>query len=545
VVFNRNGYLTLVPITGIGDVYHVLTEHNVVESGNVSVNAEGNVFTRIVVTGTSQPTSDSCGIVTKQHVVDTYDNYFIPKHSYYVQQSSGTLANSPTYGVNRDARRELIKRVIVTQEYACDTMISERVETYEWYAPPTARYQIDDTSGGIVYVTPYAYIYDPDAAKDDNAPAYFWYSFKFVKTSDVLTIYNFTDEPLDGGKWIADTPVGSLIATEVFHGGWRQRKAALEGPRSVGGAWGSLFIVDRYLLASGEGVWDQTAYWCCSHGSYTSSNGWNQPSDQYLKYTVTIYDLNDKGYVLSEITTEAGDYPWPGYKYRYHGTVESNEEYEGDEEFPGASYVYDVRRWLSTIGVWYGLRPQREDHTVYIANDIGTSHKKISSWHTYDEITSGSTIENQDGYLPAAEFRWDLLPPDSVYFDEDEMGGRAVASPSESQDFIVEFSVPALECCHMPCETSVSNDLIESEDEAEAFGKRILMEGSAYEVAVPLFFDITKEPGKLVHVQLKNQRMNYGHGLNHDMTIKQVTHSKNGVDSPLLTTITGKIYTFG
>lgn len=226
------------------------TADDMLAGETVTIAADGDIPTTFVVRGTrvEQP-GGSGGKVTTETVVETWTPDFVTPQARYRQDGqpgSATYGDLIALAYDETPRRELVSRITTrrTTENGCLTVVE--VITEGWMAPQAARY-IREAPDVLEYRP--VYIYDQDAARDDQATAYEdrEYRFRRISITRTETYYGRLDTSrglttdqrrLVGleagvGSLNAARP-GDLLLTAVYTAGWyNPRRAIGIGPDDV------------------------------------------------------------------------------------------------------------------------------------------------------------------------------------------------------------------------------------------------------------------------------------------------------------------------
>ncbi len=425
-------------------------------TGGQSVTPPGDVVTRITVTGTQQITRDACGRRTVQQEAISKSIY-APRAAVYQQNGAGTLL---TTGLIQDAAAlRVTGKTLTIREYACDTLLAERVYTYGWYNPLAVRYKVLDAAGNVSAENG-VFLYEGE--EDDDTMAYRWPRERFVLIGYTESVYGYDED-------------GFLVTVTTRKDFPHFISAALKSrPNTTVGWEDANWITGRLLLGNRSGVRNAGAV---DPSAYTEHMPREIPGNDYAGLSagqerereVITYDNlvteTPGGLLVGNVQRQTTA------RYTYHAPQGGLWQYAGDE---GKSVE------------WERLALYEEEAMDYLPEDGDGSHGEVRTITREGKTVEVNVERGLDGYLPAATRSLDLTPPASSYANATDAANALPASRAETAPIEAEVIDYALESFHPRNEARISNQWIENPVEGQAVGVREMREGSAYEISVEL-----------------------------------------------------------
>lgn len=440
--------------------------------------------TRITLTGSRQITRDTCGRFTApvQEILQIGPK--LPTTAAFRQAFDGVLtayvpASPPV--LDEDA---LISRTLITTEYDCDTVISERVQEWGWFNPRTWRYKLN--SATTVYgfnstgYNPNAYLMETEATAGDGTEAYLWPQERFVQVSDTITTYQFD---ADGYK------TGAVVTRH----GWVLPRVGLKETASPGAAaWDTIDWKGVRILAGGDGVGDPSGVPLTGTEFYTGAvtlAGLPVFTGYVEEQTVQAFTNTADGYrqgqseTISRILAETGGRDTSGKVHLYNG----NEEKDRDRETLRVAEIRAERYY-----------PETE-----------TSHASIvTRTRANGEPLEPATIDHpRSGWLPLADRRNDIEPPASTYETAEEAAFALAASRFDSQPIKASVHSPALATFREEWELKRQEPWAENVRELEARAVDELRELSSQRISYELPANFLIRPGQVASVPFRRRAL--------------------------------------
>lgn len=477
-----------------------------ITNSDVDIEAKGGeVATRIVVTG-EYSKIENCGLEVKTNTFELFE-FFAPLNALY-SQSADVSPLAPTYNLVGFAATplpdNLKRRVVREQTLDCGTLIQERIRTYEYKNLRTWRYRID--VDGNISAHNFGYFMDQGLPNDDSE-LYIWPQERFVEVSESVTFqdYSETEGLVFDGEW-SNPPRASKIGSRSFFSGYKLLKSALKTASGTTPWEERPFIADKKITGGHDGVADAhlvEEYF----GDYLDLMGIGLAANGYLQYDILRNTIRPDGYRTKDINKTYTSRIVPGSAFQYNGGKESK---------------YEDEIVLGTVETNIIDNPENIDKTeenIYAADEkSGKQTIKIVTDYNEVPLNPKTTIDNADGFLPLSEF----MPQE----------GQNLSN----QSFEFPLDAPVLLISHVEFEKEISNDTIEYNEQAIAFGVSELREGSALSCVFFCPFNIPLEPGKVVRVYIRRN------GLNEKVFIRNVSGSWNGLGSTIITKAQGRIY---
>lgn len=494
LTWSEDGRLTTAPRLPVDteSVVLTLTAHDLaVDAGDI-VTWPADVVTDLTLTATRQVAADECGIRTTEQVVEIFEQH-LPVRAAFRQGAAGALS-AVSVPAGEEPILTLVRRIITTLTYYCDTVILQRVRTYALRNKSVWRYRIDDTGAIVEYhITPEVYILDQDAVTDDQALAYGWPVERFILESD-----EYTRNVYDEENYLTD------VITE--RKAWRQRRAHLKERSLTFTGWDdepfNLGANRIYVLGNGE---------CVSDRDEDFSNYNTPDDDNNWTYRQTEHFEREGAYLKSKSITRRENYLPPGGNYLYLGGVESGEP----EEVFG-----DVEKEIE----------------AYVEVDE-TRAKRIASRIDYREVPTGrvlsAVVEDLDSYLPEAPRLLDGTPDPSEFETEEEAAAAVEASRLESEELRHACRSELLRSAYRQRDETQSVAYAEDEADLESLCVQRLREGAALDVSttLPALFPPLK--GKQVRVRVPNI------DLDALVRVRTVAHADPGPGGAITTRVDG------
>lgn len=481
-------------------------EFNTIDIGDdIEIESDGGeVATHILVTGEVTFEKD-CGLrnVTTEYILK---ETFAPLSASYTQDTGGGI--NP-YGLVLPEIERIRRKVVRVLTYDCKTLIQEKVMTFEWKNPRTWRYTLDGTVEGDILGWNFGYFLD--AVPSITSELYAWDQEKFVQISELTTKYDYSDGvglAFDGG-WLYP-PVASNHRNRTVYSGYRFPKSALK--TNIGDPtlpWEqTAFIPSKKITGGGEGVDDDytvESYFGEKSGSFSESG-----LSGYLQYDLFVNDIRDDGYITRDRKYVYATKVVPGTSYLYAGGIGNTSKYEDEKILVNVMFdvVIDNENTFSKEINLYAADEQSGLKTIRTTIDYNFNPPRAK-----DEDFYG------DGYLPFAEFK--------------EREGTNI--DVQSFEFIVE--APVLLISHPYFKKPLSNSLIETEQEAQDLAVSELRELSALPIVFNVPFNIPIDCGKKVRLHIRRSK------INHEVFVRNVSGSWEGLGSPIVTKVFGRIYT--
>lgn len=449
----------------------VITDRDVLDE-SVSLSGDNSGPTRITLVGTRQLEREDCGRRTVERIIETFGTTY-PLSAAFVQNAAGVLTSIAVTPPPLTSGLLIQSRVVVREEWECDTLISTVTETYGWFWPLSWRYQVD-ADGVIDTYANNVYIEEPGAVADDSSHARAWPAQRFTLIRRDTEIHEYDGRGFN---------TRSTLTAE----GWKYVRAAVKVQSGTPVAWQTRpFETDVNLLASGEGIVGTQEYFLGNGPTGFDPGGVFVPgSGRRLERSTTDRDVTDDGFLLSETTATESVFVRKGNAALYQGGEEGAEDQESFQD-DGLSIA------------------------TYQEVDTG-AHRII----TIDVDRDGAvTLQTEDaeGYLPTVERQEDIEP------DPDLFGEGAAASRAEAQSIECELSSPALESARPRRDLSTSDPWIEDEDECRSLISAMLSELNAIsgELQMPVIFSL--RPPESLSLRLRCA------GLAADAELVEVTH---------------------
>lgn len=529
---DRTDTWRLLDYSGIADkrIEGVITADDVLSAlGILGDDAANDSPTCIVLTSTAQVTKDECGRRLDIQVSRTFTirrifgAWYAQKTGPSSDPTAGDLLDlgdtdpmTPSLWQGADAALRQTSLTISVREIDCETLISEEVVTWGWFSPRIARYHVN--AAGVVDGYSPGYVYDSSAQKDDSAPLYSWSAEKFVPLSWRKVDYIYRED-------------GYLSQRKEVEGGWSVRQMPIKN-RSTDPTeqWPVVDFVDAWIMANGVAVTGSTGVGFLPVLAPHVGDYWHGPVEVYgetggilgrTKFPrlstltfqpaqiVTDYDVTDDGFITAETSRTSR---W---------SLTSTE----------GNYLY-LEEGVSSdpSPVW---RETESESTRYFA--IGESKHNRYTLHL-DLLTgkiSANGDSNLDGYLPTADQRTDIVPPESAFDDPEEYAHALAASRHENRPLKVEVCAPALEAVIIPWTLKgVVVEHAENEDDLTAVGIQMMKEMSSIDVQFPLPFNPLIRPAQrwILHLPILS--------IHYDLLIETVAHSQG--ERETWTQVTGR-----
>lgn len=410
-------------------------------TGTQTAAANGDVVTRVTVTGTQQITRPG---TTRRVEIQTVISKSV--YAYQVaasaQNSDGSLSST---GLSTPAATlQVTGKVITVRELDGDTLVSEQVFTYSPYNPLAARYALhaDGTVDKVAGVFLYA-----GAAPGDDAMAYRWQQEQLALTGYAETIPRYDER-------------GLLVESVTRKDEPFLRRAAVMARPDTSTPWTDpdLWIAGRLVLGNRSGVI-----------SYSESMPYAVPGNQYLGLgagqekvrEVTTYTNTDDGYVQSQRLET----------WEYFAPAGSLWQFAGEE---GRSQEAET----------FGLHEVEE--TFYVASAADNSHSVVRILAREGQVVESEVTDGQEGHGPAAERRLDIVPPADSFATPEEFAAAVAASRFETAEIGAEEIDWTLEATHERRDETVSAEWAETPEECRILARRLLRESSAWTVELQL-----------------------------------------------------------
>lgn len=506
----------------------IITESDVLSVlGQLGDAAAADAPTCVVLTSTAQVTKEECGTRLDYKVIDHFSVEQIRGY-YSIQSTDGTIQpnGSVTGWAGKPATLRHSERTVIVKEIDCETVISEETVVYRWFAPEASRYLLD-TEGAIAFYRQGVYFYDQGVEKDDNVKAFLWPTERWTAVSWRRTENSFDERgylttvtELEGGWLLAEGPHKERTSSTTS--AW-SAVPFVTGPTGTSytsdfrliqtrllnsEAWyGPTSLYDERLVFTGGGQTTELVRLTPPLVTQTGLSG-GVPNGDYVAKAITERQVTDDGFIVAEDTTTLKIHsPQGAGNFLY--------------SFGESIYGFPDLRVAGIESVRYGATGE-------------SSHDRISFKYDFrGNLVDQKTETNVDGYLPAADQRTDIVPPESAFDDPDEYAFALAASRNENRPIKAEVCAPALESILIPWTMKgVTPQYAENEDDLVAVGMQIIRESSSIEVSVPVPFNPLIRPAHYLVVHLPSIAMFY------DILVESVDHSQD--DNATLTQITGR-----
>lgn len=496
--------------------------------GSLGDSEAADAPTAITLIGSAQVTREECGTRVEYQVIDSYAVREI-RGALFTQQNFLTGALDPTDWRGAAAELRRVSRVVAVKEYDCETLVAEEVVTWGWFAPQAARYQLDADGTFQRYGTA-IYLYDAEAVADDNTPAYRWISERWVPISLRRVEHEYDER-------------GYLVGTVEKIGGWDIFEVPIKTRASVNDPWETTPYNAAWILADGRGV-STLGFSSYFHGEYWRGPRWAYDETKVPEEFVTTNQLLALRRTRSSVIIHPS-HPDQYFQQRWqyfavneqHGTLtRSNRTATVNADGFVVAEVVEITR-----------REPRQGLGRYLYQSKGESVDAVPPWGVMERTETrhaaagegrhdefflrfdhhGVLIESEesfglDGYLPAAEQRQDIVPPESAFDDPAEYAFALAASRQESRPIKVRVTAPALEAVMVPWEQKGRTvQYAETEDDLAAVGQFVIREGSSIGVSVPLLFNPLIRRAHRIVLDLPTLGMHY------DFLVERARHTQD------------------
>jgi hypothetical protein len=424
--------------------------------GSQNVTPPGDIVTRITVTGTQQITREACGRRTTEQPSFSKSNY-APRVAVYQQNGAGTLLSTGL--VQEDASLQITGRTLSVREWACDTLLAERVYTYGYYNPLAVRYKVLDATGNVSAENG-VFLYEGEAG--DDTMAYRWPRERLVLIGYTESIYGYDED-------------GFLVTVTTRKDFPHFIGAALKSrPNTTVGWEDADWITGRLLLGNRSGVRNAATV---DPSAYTEHMPREVPGNDYAGLSpgqerereVITYDNlvteTPGGLLVGNVQRQTTQ------RYTYHAPQGSLWQYAGEE---GKSVE------------WERLALYEEEALDYLPEEGDGSHGEVRTVSREGKAAEVDVQHGLEGYLPAATRSLDLTPAASSYANATDAANALPASRSETAPIEAEVIDYGLESFHPRNEARISSQWAETPEELQAIGVREIREGSAYQISIEL-----------------------------------------------------------
>lgn len=485
----------------------LFTETSILDLDDFNIDsAGGEVPTRILVTGEVSSVSD-CGLrtVTTEYILE---EEFAPRGASKTQDTGGGIN---VYGLVLPVLKRIRRKIIRELTYSCNTLIVEKIMTFEWKNLRTWRYVIDGNVAGDIIGWNFGYFMDevPDASSE----LYFWPEEKFVQVSEVTNYFDYSNGQglAFNGEWLYP-PIASNYRSRTVYSGYRLLQSALKtNIADPTLPWEQTIYIDNKKITGGhDGVSDNhivEEYF----GDLSSQFGVGF-ANGYLQNDILVNSIRDDGYITKDQKVQYGIRVVPGGSYLYNGSDLNTSKYEDEQVLNSVldEIILDHENLILS------------EENIYAAEDENSGLQTIKTTVDYKfdpPKVVGPETQYSDNYLPFATFM------------------QAHDSNISTQSFEFTIEAPVLLISHPEFEKTLSNSLVESEEEATVLAVSELRENSALTCSFPVPFNIPIDCGKVVRVYLRRS------GINEKVFVRNVSGSWNGIgNGPIVTKVTGKIY---
>lgn len=467
-------------------------EHDLVLN-SAGLDPKSDVPTLICLVGFEQIEREECGVRTTVQITESFGPYS-PRVAAKQQGSAGTLTTLSNVAAPIEIR--LVKRVIVFRTYDCDTLVIQRTITEGWKNPEVYRYQLN-SSGVTSAYRQNSYIYESTAAKDDSNRAFLWSTERWCTLEDVRVEYHSDAD-------------GYRTETVTRHAQWFQRLGCLKkrsAPSDSFDTGGTAIYQTESggsvrITGNGIPVADDQEYFY-----YLGNNG--APLHKGVIYPPQIYGAGGgdwKVETLTESVTADGFVTSEEIVAKQFALSEGLLFLYGDgTHAEGSSTFQEVTR----------------ERVTYSASDDDTGHVMVRERFVLGKAQPVE-IEDRSGYLPAAEKRSDVEPPDSIYENDAEKAGKGIASWYEKKAIHAELTFGELLQHHHEHELIAESHWAENENELASQALRMGREASGVGARFSTAINFTIFPNTLVHVTCRDI------GLDHDVELVAVNHNDPG-----------------
>ena len=525
--WERSGILVLQSLFGdqSGMPEFVFTDLDIMADVGIDIQSEADVPTCITVQGTREAEGGLDGTITRATFVETFKDYAIPKAA-YGQSSTGVVSAYGSGG--KPEEFQLVNRISTIDEIRNGCLVVRNTYVDGYYNPQLWKYS-QDTAGAPEATgyndAGYMFLEDGDGVTaptaGDNTPLRRWYHHKWVETSG---------ERLSYPRWSINSqihtptnpeaddvgPIGYKLAEVSAKRGWNIIENPIKERTGSSTTWEVTdFTEGQKCLADGRGFGNHDSL-SGRLGREEYCNGPGIPSGA-LSFALGLAGSPPKSYWIprSNINPTFVDVRVVRWIVDACGFILRESEYES---FPSADLAYTAAgtQYFYKDGTVSGDydrgRRWRGLETDYIS--IGESDRRAVSSAFEDGQVTTVEVKDEEGYLPAAE---------NCGLDRSE----------NMQD--LEATVCSLEDVHEDYKETVSNDFIESIEEARALGEAILRDAQAVAVSFTLSAVWSLEPGMKVQVYLPKAK------LSHPCIVDRVRWYRSSPGGPILTNVVGKI----
>lgn len=413
---------------------------------------EGDVPTRLTLTTTRQILRPECGLRTERRVTTVFQDRVLRK-SKYRQTAGGTLSihsTSPPATVD-------ISEVIVTEtDYECDTVVGERIYRYTWFRRRAARYRTDsggDPAGPIPISSTYPVVYvDDGAVAGDQAQAY-------MDPAEGWGLYDYQESARLYGPLSEGDTKAFLLGVVSRHFAYANAPAAVKS-RATGStsAWDAVaYLSGIYLTADGQGV-----------------NGITEVF-QEVERTVEVPRPIPQGFLVGNDTDS----------YTLALSL-------GSED--GIS-VYLYADGSNGGGPAHRLQISEKIAEVYEGTGEASSRHYTTATKLLTTEKPRTVVEDVPSYLPRAEIREDVEPPESLFETEEEAEAAQAASRYENQPLEHTEIHETLERERQPHPITGSAPWAEDEAHLAAIARQELLEGATGTASVTMPINFLLQPG--------------------------------------------------
>jgi hypothetical protein len=521
---DRTDTWRLLDYSGIADkrIEGVITADDVLSAlGTLGDDAANDAPTCIVLTSTAQVTRDECGRRLDFKYIDRFEIRQIRGY-FSRQESSGVITpnGTPDGWAGQDAALRHTERIVIVKEIDCETVLSEETVVYGWFAPEAVRYFLD-VSGAISNYVHGVYFFDQGVVTDDNIKAYQWPTQKWTPITWRRVEYSYDDR-------------GYQNITMDIEGGWQTVEGAYKDrSSSSGSAWNSIdyitssaYTADLRLVDGHIPPSKVAERWFGPRYVYDVSSGGGRLVRHFtggpfgvdsvflvaptrLSQSVVERDIDDgDGTILSESATISKKFAPQGagdYLYQFGESVQPSPAFQ----------VFETEE-------------------VRYSSTGESSHDKITSKYDHrGELVDADVERNIPSYLPVADQRIDIVPPESAFDDPAEYAHALAASRHENRPLKVEVCAPALETVLIPWTMKgVSVEHAENEDDLTVVGIQMMRELSSIDVQFPLPFNPLIRPGQrwVLHLPILS--------IHYDLLVETVTHAQD--ERETWTQVTGR-----
>ena len=473
VDFDRNGIFRSWPfIPSAGPVFTLTHDHVIAVDGEIVISSTSDVPDCLVVSGVApELPDDGEGTVTKVTTIERWANYAV-ESAYSHQQLSGAITTI-SGGGPLPSKFIVVERITTIERLVDGCVHSDEVITEQYFAPRAWRYQLDTAGAISSYQGPLGvFFYEEGVTKDDQINGFAWQTKRLTVVSRVQNFYTYlpelTSTEVNAG---VTRPVGALSQVDTKMSAWKVVREAIKERIATSTTWESQnyrsnlkSLGDGTVVTGNEEFFDGPLD---TLETYAGPSGSASISSQYAESSVRTIENTDEFYKTSEVLEARTIGALPGGFYLLSGGEEIDRVAEN------------------------GIINETE-RTTYEA--IGeNSHRRIISRHGR---ASGAAFGDHEGRLEETE----ITEPEDSYLPASDVCSRENLERSSGRPFEVEVCDVGSPRC--PKWDSVSNDFIETEDEAVAFGERVLRQETATTVVVSIAANAALRRGDPIRVSL-------------------------------------------